>query len=120
MLAYSNAIGRMEGRKDWPKTNIEESVMPLEIKKMSRKPKTNRKNDPNEPQKLKKSSQFNLSRKGMIMTCTLCHGEGHNKRRYPHRVTEVILLFVSPNNTWFNTITNIYFISPCNNPFKRK
>ncbi|XVF12120.1 hypothetical protein REPUB_Repub08aG0087000 [Reevesia pubescens] len=54
MLAYGNEIGTMEGRKDWPKTNIEESVLPLEFKNIPGRPEINKKKDPNEPKKQKK------------------------------------------------------------------
>ncbi|XVF34396.1 hypothetical protein REPUB_Repub18cG0055500 [Reevesia pubescens] len=53
MLAYGIAIGTMEGRKDWPKTDTKELILPLEIKKMSGRPKTSRKNDLNELRKVK-------------------------------------------------------------------
>ncbi|XVF14771.1 hypothetical protein REPUB_Repub09cG0090300 [Reevesia pubescens] len=51
MLAYGNAIETIEGKKDWPKTNTEKSILPPEIKKMLGMPKINRKKDPNEPKK---------------------------------------------------------------------
>ncbi|XVF18688.1 hypothetical protein REPUB_Repub11eG0044500 [Reevesia pubescens] len=82
MLVYGNVIKLMPKRKDWPKVErTEEKVLPPEIRNMPGRPKTSRRKDPDEPKKVPKNT-VQLSRKGMMQTCSFCHKDGHNKRGY--------------------------------------
>lgn len=92
-LAYGYALQPIPDKKDWPKSMTEDPILPPLVRKMPGRPKVCRRKDPNEPQK-HKSSGCNLSRKGMIMTCTLCHKEGHNKRGCPLTGREVIIFIL--------------------------
>ncbi|XVF33951.1 hypothetical protein REPUB_Repub18cG0015600 [Reevesia pubescens] len=79
-LVYGNVLNSMPKRKDWPKVQkTEEKVLPPKIRKMPRRPKTARRKDPDEPQKVPKQN-VQLSRKGMMQTCSFCHKDGHKKK----------------------------------------
>ncbi|XVE98923.1 hypothetical protein REPUB_Repub03eG0150600 [Reevesia pubescens] len=80
----------MEGMSDWAKSINEDPIIPLEIKRMPRRPKISKTKDPNKVKK-QNPGKYSLSRKGMIMTCSLCHKEGHNKKCCLTKGTEVII-----------------------------
>ena len=65
----------------WPETGYP-IIEPPEIRKKAGRPKTKRRRDKDEPSKPKSGK---LSRKGKIMTCSLCKAPGHNKQSCPNR-----------------------------------
>ena len=68
-----------KGRSMWPKINMP-PLLPPEVNKVAGRPKLCRRKDPKEP---KKSEQ--LSRRGAIMTCSICSETGHNKKGCPNK-----------------------------------
>ena len=83
----------MPNKKDWPKSMTKDSILPPPFRKMLGRPKVCKRKDPNEPQK-QKSNGSNLSRNGMIMTCTFWCKEWHNKRGCPLTSKEVIIVIL--------------------------
>ncbi|KAK8669521.1 hypothetical protein V6N13_106949 [Hibiscus sabdariffa] len=77
---YSYALQPINGSHDWKKSGIEAVLPPIE-REMPGRPKKNRRKAKDEPKKLKSG---HISRAGLIMTCTNCGGEGHNKRSCPN------------------------------------
>ncbi|CAH9081057.1 unnamed protein product [Cuscuta europaea] len=73
---YSYTLHPINGELLWPRTQHEE-ILPPFPKKMSGRPKKKRVREQSEA---RPPSSSQLSRKGRIMTCSLCGGEGHNKK----------------------------------------
>ncbi|OMO90987.1 Zinc finger, PMZ-type [Corchorus capsularis] len=90
LKAYGKSLQPVPGKKVWPITN-DEPVRPPEFRQKPGKPQLARKKGPNEPKKTKgpKKASGGVSRKGMIMTCTHCHKQNHNKRACPYKGREI-------------------------------
>ncbi|KAK4357393.1 hypothetical protein RND71_023003 [Anisodus tanguticus] len=67
----------MNNMQMWPVSN-NSPVQPPVIRKMPERSKKVRRKEPNESKKTEK-----LSGSGAVMTCSLCHIKGHNKRGCP-------------------------------------
>jgi hypothetical protein len=74
---YEHTLEPVNGENMWPKTTFESIHAPIP-RNMTGRPKKNRKREENEPR-----AGTSISRRGRIMTCSLCKKEGHNKRYCP-------------------------------------
>ncbi|KAK8715718.1 hypothetical protein V6N13_043046 [Hibiscus sabdariffa] len=81
LKVYAYALHPINGAHEWAKSRIEPVLPPIE-KKISGRPKKNRRKAKDESKK-KKPGQ--LSRVGLIMKCRVYGVEGHNKRRCPQQ-----------------------------------
>ncbi|CAH9133824.1 unnamed protein product, partial [Cuscuta epithymum] len=79
---YSYTLQPINGELLWPRTEHEEMLPPLP-RKMCGRPKKKRVREETE----QATSNTKLSRKGRIMTCSICHKEGHNKSSCPNKKT---------------------------------
>ena len=79
LASYQYSMEPAKGRSMWPKTNMP-PLLPPEVNKVAGRLKICRRKDPEEP---KKSEQ--LSRRGAIMTCSICSETGHNKKGCPNK-----------------------------------
>ncbi|MDV3166550.1 MAG: SWIM zinc finger family protein ['Waltheria sp.' little leaf phytoplasma] len=81
--AYGNVLQPMPCMKDWPRVDLQPVKRP-KYKKLPGRPKVARRKDPDEPKKNQRQpGPVVISRKGAVMTCTLCQQQGHNKRGCP-------------------------------------
>jgi hypothetical protein len=71
---YSNVLQPVEGKESWPIATNPRPFPPVKIN-MPGRPKTERRREEGEKPKGTK-----LSKKGIIIRCSLCGGEDHNKR----------------------------------------
>ena len=81
LAAYRICLQPVKGRNMWPKTNIP-PMLPPKVNRSAGRPKISRRKDPEEPKKSGK-----LSRRGAIMTCSLCQSKGHNRKGCPSKDT---------------------------------
>ena len=79
LASYHFSLQPVKGRNMWPKTKIP-PLLPPEVKRISGRPKVCRRKDPEEPKKMGK-----LSRRGAIMTYSLCKETGHNRNDCPKK-----------------------------------
>ncbi|XP_050238794.1 uncharacterized protein LOC126680332 [Mercurialis annua] len=79
LKAYMYMMQPMNGRKFWNKSPYD-PPQPPPYKKMPGRPAKNRRKEEGE-----RSSGFKLSRKGRVMTCQVCFGKGHNRKKCPQR-----------------------------------
>ncbi|KAH0655301.1 hypothetical protein KY285_030183 [Solanum tuberosum] len=70
---YSHYIQPVTNMKMWPQST-NPSIIPLVIKTLPGKPRKCRRKEQNE------NKTGKLSKRGVEMTCSLCHAKGHNKR----------------------------------------
>lgn len=75
LKAYEHMLHPVKGPMFWPKRNVEQ-ILPPHVKKVPGRPKKERKREELEGRK-----RIKLSRIGRIMRCSICHQEGHNKRK---------------------------------------
>ncbi|XVF80473.1 hypothetical protein PTKIN_Ptkin15bG0077100 [Pterospermum kingtungense] len=75
MKAYHYALQPINGPSEWKKCRLEHLLPPI-ARKTPGRPKKNRRKSADEPKK----SKGKLSRAGLIMTCSLCRQNGHNRR----------------------------------------
>lgn len=67
----------MRGEDQWEETG-KPRVKPPDFKKLAGRPKLNRRKARDEPKKLGK-----LSKKGVVLKCSICKVPSHNKRGCP-------------------------------------
>ncbi|XP_056175387.1 uncharacterized protein LOC115675634 isoform X3 [Syzygium oleosum] len=90
---YQFALPTLNGRKMWPKTS-EEPLLPPPFRKLPGRPKKDRKRPNGETKKDEKSKRIRkprvtntdptkISKSGITMKCSNCHGIGHNKTTCP-------------------------------------
>jgi hypothetical protein len=72
---YDHVLQPLEGKENWPEATNPRPFPPIR-KKMPGRPKTERRREEGEKPKGTK-----LSKKGTKITCSLCGGLGHNKRK---------------------------------------
>ncbi|CAN1332069.1 hypothetical protein LINPERPRIM_LOCUS35579 [Linum perenne] len=82
--AYGYGVPALVGRQAWPSA-VGYDVLPPQAKKMPGRPKKARRKEPAELQGRQRRTGvgFQLSRRGMLMHCRNCRGEGHNTRSCP-------------------------------------
>ncbi|XP_049349780.1 uncharacterized protein LOC125814364 [Solanum verrucosum] len=73
LKVYSHYIQPVTNMKMWPQS-ANSSVIPPVIKTLPRRPRKCRRKEQNE------NKTGKLSKRGVEMTCSLCHAKGHNKR----------------------------------------
>ena len=81
VTAYTPYLLGMNGMDQWPSTNYQKPLPPI-VKKMPGRPPHKRKKDAGEKDD---GNRTRVGRKGVIMHCSLCKGEGHNVRGCPTR-----------------------------------
>ena len=81
LKAYGTVMQPIRGMHLWPKSDYPAIESPV-IRKKPGRPKISRRKDKDEPKKAKSGK---LSKKGVKMTCSLCHNQGHNKQGCPTR-----------------------------------
>ena len=81
--AYSRGIPPMNGRNLWTEVEVGYVIPPL-VRRQPGRPKQKRRVDSSE----RHLTGLSLSRKGMQMTCSICHQVGHNKRTCTQRRME--------------------------------
>ncbi|XVF75182.1 hypothetical protein PTKIN_Ptkin13bG0166800 [Pterospermum kingtungense] len=84
MKAYHYALQPINGPSEWKKCGLERLLPPI-ARKTPGRPKKNRRKSTDEPKK----SKGKLSRAGLIMTCSLCGQNGHNRRGCQDRAADV-------------------------------
>ncbi|XVF43068.1 hypothetical protein PTKIN_Ptkin02bG0011100 [Pterospermum kingtungense] len=82
MKAYEFSLQPINGSHEWKKCGLEPLLPPI-LRKTPERPKRNRSKSKDE---LKKSKR-KMGRAGVMMTCSLCGQNGHNKRGCPEKVT---------------------------------
>ncbi|CAH9111070.1 unnamed protein product [Cuscuta epithymum] len=73
----------MNGELLWPRTQNNDIAPPIP-KKLTGRPKKKRTREANEVRPSVKA-RSTVSRKGRIMTCSVCKKEGHNKAKCPNK-----------------------------------
>ena len=76
LKAYGTVMQPIRGMHLWPESDYP-AIEPPVIRKKPRRPKISRRKDKDEPKKAKSGK---LSKKGVKMTCSLYHNQGHNKQ----------------------------------------
>ena len=79
---YSTVLQPVRGMTLWPKADYP-VIQPPHITKKLGRPKKHRRKDRDEPKKQPKYGKY--SRRGVQMTCSICHAQGHNKQSCPVR-----------------------------------
>ncbi|KAL3725982.1 hypothetical protein ACJRO7_030946 [Eucalyptus globulus] len=90
---YQFALPTLNGKKMWPATS-EEPLLPPPFRKLPGRPKKDRKRSNGEKKKDEKSKRVRkprvtntdptkISKSGITMKCSNCHGTGHNKATCP-------------------------------------
>ena len=87
LKAYNHFLQPIPNMKMWPHTSGV-VIEPPEPKVMPGRPPKCRRKAKNEPRK----KYGKLSKRGVKMTCSLCHQVGHNKKSYPTLVSYCSLL----------------------------
>ncbi|XVF56234.1 hypothetical protein PTKIN_Ptkin06aG0102400 [Pterospermum kingtungense] len=82
MKAYEFSLQPINGSHEWKKYGLEPLLPPIPRKTLGR-PKRNHSKSKDEPKK----SKGKMGRARVMMNCSLCGQNGHNKRGRPEKVT---------------------------------
>ncbi|CAN1269705.1 hypothetical protein LINPERPRIM_LOCUS13679, partial [Linum perenne] len=85
--AYGYGVPALVGRQAWPRAEGYD-VLPPKVRRMPGRPKKARQREAAEliGRPRRSGGGVQLSRRGMIMHCRNCKGEGHNSRNCPRSV----------------------------------
>jgi hypothetical protein len=75
--AYAGGVNPIPGPDDWPANRDVDPIDPLEPRKQLRRPKKQRKREPDEQ---KPDESFKICLKGYDVNCGNCGKKGHNAR----------------------------------------
>jgi hypothetical protein len=83
---YNHIITPIPGQEQWQQCDFPEvTPLPVDPPKPSRPKKVRKKNN----EELENNARTKISKKGGKMVCSICHQEGHNKRKHGPRTTGV-------------------------------
>ncbi|CAH9106848.1 unnamed protein product [Cuscuta europaea] len=87
----------MNGELLWARTQNNDIAPPIP-KKMSGRPKRKRKREPSEGLGSQKG-RTTISRKGRVMSCSICKQAGHNKAKCPNKTSDTHETSTEPAKT---------------------